>query len=124
MSITLNLPPDMEARLQEEAARYGQDAAEYVKALVEDKLRPTARRFYETATKEEWRDLGAEVVGHEPTMTQLALGLTDPLTTNAAAAERISAKFPTSAIAVLRLNGSWADLELGSAQLADFHVPR
>ena len=55
MSITLNLPPDMEARLQEEAARYGQDAAEYVKALVEDKLRPSARRFYETATKEEWR---------------------------------------------------------------------
>jgi phosphohistidine phosphatase len=64
------------------------------------------------------------VVGHEPTMTQLALGLADPLTTDAGAAERISAKFPTSAIAVLRLNGSWADLELGSAQLADFHVPR
>ena len=55
MSITLNLPADMEARLQEEAARHGQNAAEYVKALVEDKLRPTARRFYETATKEEWR---------------------------------------------------------------------
>jgi phosphohistidine phosphatase len=57
-------------------------------------------------------------------MTQLALGLADPLATNVDAAERISAKFPTSAMAVLRLNGSWADLELGSAQLADFHVPR
>jgi phosphohistidine phosphatase len=64
------------------------------------------------------------VVGHEPTMTQLALGLANPLTINADAAERISIKFPTSAMAVLRLNGSWADLELGSAQLADFHVPR
>ena len=64
------------------------------------------------------------VVGHEPTMTQLALGLADPFTTNAGAAESISAKFPTSAIAVLQLNGNWADLELGSAQLADFHVPR
>jgi phosphohistidine phosphatase len=63
-------------------------------------------------------------IGHEPTMTQLALGLADPFATNADAAERISAKFPTSAMAVLRLNGSWADLELGSAQLADFHVPR
>jgi phosphohistidine phosphatase len=63
-------------------------------------------------------------VGHEPTMTQLALGLADPFATNADAAERISAKFPTSAMAVLRLKGSWADLELGSAQLADFHVPR
>ena len=63
-------------------------------------------------------------VGHEPAMTQLALGLADPIATNTDAAERISAKFPTSAMAVLRLNGSWADLELGSAQLADFHVPR
>jgi phosphohistidine phosphatase len=62
-------------------------------------------------------------VGHEPTMTQLALGLADPFT-NPAVAERIAHKFPTSAMAVLRLNGSWADLELGSAQLADFHVPR
>jgi phosphohistidine phosphatase len=63
-------------------------------------------------------------VGHEPTMTQLALRLADPFATDADAAERISGKFPTSAMAVLRLNGSWADLELGSAQLADFHVPR
>ncbi|HEY2087100.1 MAG TPA: histidine phosphatase family protein [Mycobacterium sp.] len=64
------------------------------------------------------------VVGHEPTMTEVALGLVNPGTSNADAAERISTKFPTSAIAVLRLNGSWTDLELGSAQLADFHVPR
>jgi phosphohistidine phosphatase len=64
------------------------------------------------------------VIGHEPTMTEVALGLANPETTNAEAAERISTKFPTSAMAVLRLNGSWTDLELGSAQLADFHVPR
>ena len=63
------------------------------------------------------------VIGHEPTMTEVALGLANP-DTNADAAERISMKFPTSAMAVLRLNGSWTDLELGSAQLADFHVPR
>jgi phosphohistidine phosphatase len=64
------------------------------------------------------------VVGHEPTTSELALRLADPETANTDAAERISTKFPTSAIAVLRLNGSWADLELGSAQLVDFHVPR
>jgi phosphohistidine phosphatase len=64
------------------------------------------------------------VIGHEPTMSGLALGLANPDTANAAAATRISTKFPTSAMAVLRLNGNWADLELGSAQLADFHVPR
>jgi hypothetical protein len=45
----------VEARLHEEAARRGQDAAEYVKALVEDRLRPTSRPFHETATKAEWR---------------------------------------------------------------------
>jgi phosphohistidine phosphatase len=64
------------------------------------------------------------VVGHEPTMSGLALGLANIDTANADAAKRISTKFPTSAMAVLRLNGNWADLELGSAQLADFHVPR
>jgi len=64
------------------------------------------------------------VIGHEPTMTEVALGLANPETTNADAAERISTKFPTSAMAVLRPNSSWTDLELGSAQLADFHVPR
>jgi phosphohistidine phosphatase len=64
------------------------------------------------------------VVGHEPTTSSLALGLADSGTANTDAAERISEKFPTSAMAVLRLNGSWADLELGSAQLVDFHVPR
>ncbi|UMB71037.1 SixA phosphatase family protein [Mycobacterium paraterrae] len=64
------------------------------------------------------------VVGHEPTTSALALRLADPRTANGDAAERISTKFPTSAIAVLSLDGSWADLELGSAQLVRFHVPR
>ena len=64
------------------------------------------------------------VVGHEPTMTQLALGLADAATANSDVAERISTKYPTSALTVLRPNGNWADLELGSAQLAAFHVPR
>jgi phosphohistidine phosphatase len=64
------------------------------------------------------------VVGHEPTTSELALGLADSQTANIDAVEQISMKFPTSAIAVLRLDGSWADLELGSAQLVDFHVPR
>jgi phosphohistidine phosphatase len=64
------------------------------------------------------------VIAHEPTMSQVALGLAGSDTANNAAAERISTKFPTSAIAVLRLGGSWQDLEVGSAELVDFHVPR
>ncbi|BBX45759.1 histidine phosphatase family protein [Mycobacterium cookii] len=64
------------------------------------------------------------LVAHEPTMTQLALGLTRTDTTNTDAAERISSKFPTSAMAVLRFTRSWKDVELGSAELDAFHVPR
>jgi phosphohistidine phosphatase len=64
------------------------------------------------------------VVAHEPTMTQVALGLTKQNNANTDAAERISTKFPTSAVAVLRFTRSWSDLELGSGELADFHVPR
>jgi phosphohistidine phosphatase len=64
------------------------------------------------------------VVGHEPAMSQLALGLADTEGTNIAAAEQISAKYPTSALAVLRISGPWRSVELGSAALVDFHVPR
>ena len=63
------------------------------------------------------------VVAHEPTMTQVALGLTRR-DANPEAVERISSKFPTSAIAVLRSARGWKDLELGSAGLVEFHVPR
>ncbi|ORW02452.1 hypothetical protein AWC14_06875 [Mycobacterium kyorinense] len=64
------------------------------------------------------------VVGHEPTTSDVAVGLAGAEGTNGAAVEAISEKFPTSAIAVLTVAGPWADLELGGAALVDFHVPR
>ncbi len=64
------------------------------------------------------------VVAHEPTMSEVAVGLAGTESSNTAAAERISTKYPTSAIAVFRLTRSWKDLEIGSAELVDFHVPR
>lgn len=63
------------------------------------------------------------VVGHEPTVSQVALGLAGPASDRHATA-RIAEKFPTSGIAVLRVPGGWADLELGGAELVTFHVPR
>ncbi|MGV0626937.1 SixA phosphatase family protein [Mycolicibacter minnesotensis] len=63
------------------------------------------------------------VIGHEPAMSHVALGLAGP-GTDAVVAQRISEKFPTSGLAVLRVDRSWADLELGSAELVEFHVPR
>lgn len=64
------------------------------------------------------------VIGHEPTMSEVALGLAGAAGTDRAVAERISAKFPTSGIAVLGVGCDWADLEPGGAALVDFHVPR
>lgn len=64
------------------------------------------------------------VVGHEPTVSQVALGLAGRPGSDADAAGRIALKFPTSGIAVLRVPGSWAGLELGGAELTAFHVPR
>jgi phosphohistidine phosphatase len=64
------------------------------------------------------------VVGHEPAMGQVALGLSGAPGTNTTAAEHISTKFPTSAMAVLRVIDQWEDLELGGGALTSFYVPR
>ena len=64
------------------------------------------------------------VIGHEPTMSALALGLAGAEGTDTAAVERISAKFQTSAIAVLTVPCAWEALELGLATLVGFQMPR
>ncbi|WP_329389472.1 histidine phosphatase family protein [Streptomyces sp. NBC_01351] len=66
------------------------------------------------------------LVGHNPGLADLAVELAreaeDPA--EAAAIERLSEKFPTSAIAVLVCPGPWHELTPGSARLTDFAVPR
>ncbi|HYB81212.1 MAG TPA: histidine phosphatase family protein, partial [Mycobacterium sp.] len=64
------------------------------------------------------------VIGHEPTISAAALGLAGVDGTDVAAVERISAKFPTSGIAVLAVPSGWEGLEGGRAALIGFHVPR
>ena len=63
------------------------------------------------------------VVGHEPTMSGVALMLSgdgsDP-----GAVERLDTKFATSAVAVLRFTGEWAGLGPGTAVLETFVKPR
>jgi phosphohistidine phosphatase len=63
------------------------------------------------------------VVGHEPIISVVAVDLAGAEGTKIAAAESISAKFPTSGIAVLHVGGRWQDLEPGGAALVEFHVP-
>lgn len=62
------------------------------------------------------------LIGHEPAMSAVALGLAD--SSNQTAVESISLKFPTSAIAMLRTRDPWDQLALGGATLVRFHIPR
>lgn len=64
------------------------------------------------------------VIGHEPAMSHLALGLSNAESSNGAAVERVAIKYPTSAMAVLRIPGPWRGVEPGVAALVAFHVPR
>ena len=58
----------------------------------------------------------ALIVGHNPGIAELAVGLTDP-------PPYPPAGFPTAAVAVLGLPGAWADAAPAHARLLDFAVP-
>ncbi|MFB1297622.1 histidine phosphatase family protein [Mycobacterium sp. pW049] len=64
------------------------------------------------------------VVGHEPVMSSLALGLADEASSNGPVAQKLSAKFPTSSVAVLRSTSPWDQWALRGAELVDFHTAR
>jgi phosphohistidine phosphatase len=63
------------------------------------------------------------VVGHEPTISVTALRLAGR-GSDRRALEALADKFPTSAIAVLALDGPWSGLRPGEAVLESFTVPR
>ncbi|HET6167515.1 MAG TPA: histidine phosphatase family protein [Nocardioides sp.] len=63
------------------------------------------------------------VVGHNPTMAYLAQLLDDGEGDERAGRE-MATGFPTSALAVFAVTGSWAGLDLASARLVAFHVGR
>jgi phosphohistidine phosphatase len=63
------------------------------------------------------------IVGHNPTMEQLVHLLDDGGADPDVFAE-VSSGFPTSAIAVLDVQGAWGDLDLAGARISGFHVGR
>lgn len=63
-------------------------------------------------------------VGHNPTMASLAQMLDDGEGDPEVAGRMSQEGFATSAVAVFRFEGEWADLDLGGATLAAFHVGR
>ncbi|MEV4971089.1 SixA phosphatase family protein [Streptomyces scopuliridis] len=62
------------------------------------------------------------LIGHQPGVQDVVLSLAGHGDDEAMA--RARGKFPTSAVAVLTLPGSWADLTPDTATLTDFAVPR
>jgi phosphohistidine phosphatase len=62
------------------------------------------------------------VIGHAPGIPELALLLAGAAP--AAVMERLRAKFPTAAVAVLELTGRWGRLGPGTARLTGFVTPR
>lgn len=65
----------------------------------------------------------AVVVGHNPTMAQLAQ-LLDDGEGDPEAVERMAVGFPTAALARFEYDGSWADLAFGGGRLVGYHVGR
>jgi phosphohistidine phosphatase len=64
----------------------------------------------------------AAYVGHNPAAGSLAYALNDG-EGDPEVVRGLLAGFPTSAVAVFRLPGSWAELEEGSARLVQFFAP-
>ncbi len=63
------------------------------------------------------------VVGHSPTVPDLAGGLSDGRG-SADAHAAMGNGFPTAGLAVLRYDGEWPELGMGTASLERFHVCR
>jgi phosphohistidine phosphatase len=65
------------------------------------------------------------LIGHNPGIAELAVGIAQMIDGPAGEPlERVRAKFPTAAVAVLDFEGEWADLTPGEVRMTDFTVPR
>ncbi len=68
------------------------------------------------------------IVGHDPAIPELAVTLADAAANSdaerSAAVNRMTAKFPTAAVAILQGTGSWGRLRPGSMRLTWFVTPR
>ena len=64
----------------------------------------------------------ALVVGHNPGISDLALGLAKG--GDEEAVERMRRKYPTGGLATLRVDRAWRDLDWGTATLQAFVVPK
>ena len=98
--------PAAETAIEIEPELYGADVAELLERL---------RRVPEAVR-------GVMLIGHNPGVEDLALLLTGA--GDAAARAAMASKFPTAAMAHLRIDDEWSKLRQGAAHLAEFWTPR
>lgn len=69
MSLTIELPPDLESRVREEAGKHGLDAGEYTLKLIEQSLPAvvSGQSLWDTLTPEEWRRAAQEWIDSHDT---------------------------------------------------------
>jgi antitoxin component of RelBE/YafQ-DinJ toxin-antitoxin module len=74
MTLTVEIPTELEEKLEAEAAELGLTASEYVRGLLERMLgRPAQTPLWMTATKQEWlKAFSAWMDGHDPTLPPLS----------------------------------------------------
>lgn len=96
---------------------------------------PVPVHFDDAVYEADWTDLLAVVqglpeeagtailVGHNPGSEDLAARLAGP-GSNPEALTGMAIKYPTAGIAVIDIDGSWADVAAGSGVLRDFDAPR
>jgi len=63
------------------------------------------------------------IVGHNPSMEDLAVALDDG-TGNATARAELASRYPTGGVAVFAVDAGWSELGAGTGRLVDFGVPR
>ena len=75
MTLTIDLPPELESRLREEAAKQGLEAADYALQLIQRQLPSRAasqQSLWETLPPEEWkRQFRAWIASHDPSKPPL-----------------------------------------------------
>jgi hypothetical protein len=75
MTLTIDLPPELEDRLLREAERQGLSASEYTLRLIEQQLPPrheAKKSLWETLTPDEWeRAFDEYLASHDPTKPPL-----------------------------------------------------
>jgi hypothetical protein len=75
MTLTIELPPDLENRLRQEAEKHGVDAGELARRLIERQLpaqQTEPKSLWETLTPDEWeRAFDEYLASHDPTKPPL-----------------------------------------------------